>query len=260
PISRLDEEAIEVADAWDGDRYAVWETPAGDAVGFVSVWDHEGGASDFEKTYRALLVTRVGADESWAVARRDDVVAVVQGAPRGTADDAALHLLDGATLERHPDDAAPDRWYWKALRFPVALRPLDRVWEAHLLGGLALDTRIHGDGYRLSLLSRLALFAENNPDRTAFWTALGLIGFTRDRTIDSTFARIPFAFSWHGRGDDAERRMAWTIGPSGLFEYENLTGAKELDLIWGWLARIRWGDESRDGQRLRVLFVPIPGI
>lgn len=258
--TQLDEEAIDVADAWDGDRYVLWETPGGDALGFVSVWDYEGGASDFEKTYRALLRHRVGEDGTWEVVRRDDVVAVVQGVPKGTAGDAVVHLLDGATLERAPDDQAPDRWYWKALRFPVALRSLDRAWETHLLGGLALDARFHDAGYRFSLLSRWALYSENNPDRTAFWTALGLIGFTRDRTIDYTFARIPFAFYWHGRGDGEDRRAQWSLGPFDLIEYENDLGAKEFDLIWGWLLRTRWGDKARDGQRVRVLFVPIPGI
>ena len=257
---QIDETAVDLADAWDGDRYALWETDAGDALGWVSVWDHDGGAEDFASTYSMLLQYRHSDAGTWAVERRGDVVAAVLGTPKGAAADAARHLLDGATLTRAADDHAPDRWYWKALRFPVAVRDLDRVWETHLLGGLALDGRFHDEGHRFSLLSRWALYSENNPDRTAFWAGLGLIGFTRDRTIDYTFGRIPLAFYWHGRGEGEARRAQWSLGPFDLIEYENLRGAKEFDLLWGWLARVRWGEKSVDGERLRVLFIPIPGV
>ena len=104
---------------------------------------------------------------------RGTVVAVVQGAPMGEADAALDHLLAGAVLERAPDDVPPERWYWTAAKWPIAVELHRKSWETHLLGGYALDYRSHPDGHRFRLLHSLLLHTENNPDRTAVWMALG---------------------------------------------------------------------------------------
>lgn len=257
---RMDADAGDAADGWDGDRYVVWETPDGDALGWVTVWDYAGAAREFAETYEAMLRFRHGDDQRWAVIRRDDVVAIAQSTPRGAAEGAARTLLESARLTRAPDDQAPDRWYWKVLRFPVALRPLDQVWETHLLGGLVLDYRVHDDGHRFDLLRGMVLNTENNPDRTSTWLGLGLLGFTRDRTLDYTFVRLPLVFYWHGRGEGDAGSLRWSLLPFRFIDYLDQRGTGEFDFAWGLLFRARWGEATREGKRVRVLGIPIPGV
>lgn len=258
--TRLDSDAADDIDGWDGDRFAVWETPEGDAIGWLLVFDHRADADDFETTYSVLLRHNLGEDDSWAVLREEDRVAVVQGAPRGQAEEAARHLFE-SEVTRHPDDQAPDRWYWDVLRFPIGLRMLDRAFEAKLLGGIALDYRIHQEGHRFELLNSLLLRTENTPDRTALWAGLGLVGFTSDRTVDYTFGRIPGIFNWHGRGQQEERSSSLSVGPFGVaWAYDNVRLDQQIEMLWGILFKLKWGPKSRDGERLRILFIPIPGV
>ena len=254
----LDEYAEDDSDGWDGDRYAIWDTPDGDAIGWVSVWDRESEARSFAKTYSVLLENSQKNRERWAVVRQGDLVAVAQNTPEGQAQAAAESLLT-SKLTRAPDDQAPERWFWKALRFPLGLRFLDRAFEAHALGGLAVDYRSHAEGHRFELLNSLLLRSENNPDRTALWMGLGLIGFTSDRTLDYSFARIPALINWHGRGTGAERSQRLSLLLSSI-DYRNIRGDGRFQLLWGLALKVNWGPSSSSGKRLRILLLPIPGI
>lgn len=256
--TQLDDEAAEDAEGWDGDRFVIWETPQGDAIGWVTVWDYESQAETFEETYSVLLRHRQAGPENYAVLRQGDRVAVVQNIRNGKAEEAARALIQSEVV-RADDDQAPERWYWKALRFPVGLRLLDHAFEAHVLGGAAIDFRSFENGHRFELLNSLALRSENNPDRTAFWMGLGLVGFTSDRTLDYSFARIPGFIGWHGRGTGEERSQRLSLLLRTI-DYRNIRGDGRFQLLWGWAVRAKWGPSARSGQRLRILFIPIPGI
>lgn len=41
------DDAVRGAAGWDGDRYAIWQTPQGPAIAWASVWDTPGDAADF---------------------------------------------------------------------------------------------------------------------------------------------------------------------------------------------------------------------
>jgi len=256
--TRLDQYAEEDADGWDGDRYTVWETQEGDALGWVSVWDHESDARSFAKTYSILLETTQKSSDHFAVLRDGDLVAVAQNMPAGQARAVAESLLS-SKLTRAPDDQPPERWYWKALRFPIGVRSLDRVFAAHALGGLAVDYRGHSGGHQFELFNSLLLRSENNPDRSALWMGLGLVGFTSDRTLDYSFARIPFLVNWHGRGTGEDRSQRLSLLLSSI-DYRNIRGDGRFQLLWGLALRARWGPSSQSGKRLRILLLPIPGI
>ncbi len=256
--TRLESEAASVADGWDGDRYVVYDTSAGDALGWITAWDYEGAAEEFEVTYRALLA-RHELPGSFAVLRDGALVASIQSAPVGEAEPAARHLL-GASVTTAPDDQAPDRWYWKVARFPFAVRLLDRVVETHLLGGFLLNLRNHAEGHRFDLVNGWILNTENNPDRASAWLAFGLLGFTHDRTIDYTFTRIPLIFSWHGRGEGEQGSTRWSLLPFRCIDYLNQRGTGEFDLLWGLLLKTRFGEATTSGRRLRILMIPIPGV
>ncbi|MFH0945906.1 MAG: hypothetical protein V2A76_11965, partial [Planctomycetota bacterium] len=100
---------------------------------------------------------------------------------------------------------------------------------------------------------------ENNPDRTAFWLGLGLVGFTSDRTLDYSFARVPGFINWHGRGTGEARSQRLSLLLSSI-DYRNTRGDGRFQLLWGLAMRADWGPSSRTGHRLRVLLIPIPGI
>ncbi len=258
----LDEGAAEDADGWDGDRYVVWKGPAGDVLGWVSVWDYATDAKDFAGAYRALLRGRSVEDGSWSILREGEMVAVVQHAPAGQAEAAARHLL-GSTVTRAPDDQAPERWFWKVLRFPLGLRFLDRAFEAHVAGGALFDYRGSAGGHSLELLDLgvfpgALLLSENSPDRSAFWLGLGLAGFSADRTLDYSFARIPLIFNWHsrGEGDAGSTRLSSMLR---FVDYLDERGSGHFNLVWGSVLSIRWGDEATGGRNLRLFFVPVPG-
>ncbi len=259
----LDDDAGRDASGWDGDRYALLDTGAGDAIGWVTVWDRAGQASDFEDDMRTLLGLHhgaAGAAGTWAVKRADDVVSVVIGAPAGTAERTNDALLAGAKLTRAADDESPDTWYGNLARWPISFRSLDRANQFRVLGGLAIDWRGHDGGHRLRLADSLLLHSENNPDRTGFWLLCGLAGFATDEKQDFSQARIdPFLIEWHGRSSGADRRSKFSLGLRAI-DYERTGEDKQFDLLWGILSRVKWGPKSVDGKRLRILFIPIPGV
>ncbi len=259
----LDGDAGDDASGWDGDRYVLWETGSGDALGWVSVWDREGDAESFEDDCRTLLGLHHGPSGpagTWSIQRSGDTVAIAMNAPQGSADSAATALLSGAKLTRAPDDQAPDTWYGNLARWPISMRFLDRVAQFRVLGGLGIDGRWHSGGHRVRLIDSLLLHSENNPDRTGFWVLCGLAGFATDEKQDFSLARIdPFLVEWHGRSSGDDRRSKFSLALRAI-DYERTGDDKQFDLLWGLVTRVKWGPHSTDGRRLRILFIPIPGI
>lgn len=248
----------DIASGWDGDRYVVWETETGDALGWVLVFDREGQAEDFAEAYERLA-DRQYQPGGFALKRRGDVVAAVVGAPDGRAGELTATLLE-SELERTEDDQPPDRWWGDVLRFPLSVRLLDRVVQTRILGGFALDLRTHDGGHRFRLLDSLLLHSENNPDRTALWLGLGLVGFDRDRTLDATYWRIvPGVMGYQGIGEGDKRRASFSMLLDAI-EYRHVTGTRELSILWGLLFNARWGAGTSRGDRFRVLLLPIPGL
>jgi hypothetical protein len=88
---------------WRGDRYALWDVPAGaPALVAVVVWDTEDVAADFMRAYASVMVQKhglaplspdtsllawAGGATAFAIERRQRTVLLVEGAP-GTALDA----------------------------------------------------------------------------------------------------------------------------------------------------------------------------
>jgi hypothetical protein len=255
--SLLDEKAAAYAEGWDGDRYAVWETPDGDAIGWVSVWDRRAQARRFAQKYEELLQKSPDIAGRWAVLRRDNVVVVTQGALGGRAEAVATALL-GSTLEVSPDDKPPHHPLTRLALWPLSIRPLDRVWEASLLGGMALDGRFHADGHRLRLADSLLLHSESSPDRFALWAACGWIGGLADDSLGISYVRLPFVLNWHGRaqlGEEASRaRCSLALG--SVYYRREGTG-KRLKLLWGLLLNAGWGSAEQGGTRVRVLGIPL---
>lgn len=256
-LEPLDRFAASVADGWDGDRFALYETPAGDALGWVTVWDRKGDAEDFEATYRALLERTEVAPASYSVVRRGDVVAAVQGATEGGAADFAARLAAESALSRAPDDQVPERAYWKWLRFPLAFRVLDQAWETHALGGFAFDYRNTDGGHRFTLLDGLLLNSESTPDRVGFWLGLGLLGFASDDDLDYTFWRVPLLASGHYRGEGKDRRSRWSMGLRAI-DWCRTGENVHFDLLWSILLDLNFGpDADDDGFSGRLFIIPL---
>ena len=66
-------------------------------------------------------------------------------------------------------------------------------------------------------------------------------------------------FNWHGRGEGAERRARFSMLLRTI-DYQNRYGHKSFDLLGGLLLKVDWGAGTESGDRLRILFIPIPGI
>jgi hypothetical protein len=241
-------------DGWDGDRYVLWETPTGDALGWLTVWDSVSEAEDFEIEWSELLLRLSGPSGTTAIVRDGDRVAAVMNDHDGRAQSVAQHLLT-ARVTRQDGDEGPDRWYWRALRWPLSIRSLHTANEFKLVDDWGIDWRSHDDGFKLRLLNSLALHTENNPDRFAFWTLCGLIGGASDRTIDYSYARVPLLFTWHGRNAGSERRARFGLALNSI-EYENDREHKSFDLLWGVLFHAQWGERERESSG-RLLFIPL---
>lgn len=243
-------------DGWDGDRYVLWETPTGDAIGWFSVWDSEREANRFADELEAYVLPRLGAIGACAVARDGERVAVTINVHDGRAQSVADQLLRDTKVTVQDGDEGPDRWYWRALRWPLAIRPLHKSFEFKVAGNWGLDWRSHDEGHKFRVLNSLALHTENNPDRFGFWMLLGLVGMSTDRTIDYSYARIPLIFTWHGRNEGAERRARFGLVANAI-RYENDREHKSFDLLWGILFHSKWGEREREGARAWMLGIPI---
>lgn len=255
--SLLHERATRCAEGWDGDRYVVWETPDGDALGWVSVWDRETQAGRFERKYRELLRMNPGIAGSWAVQRRGKVVAVTQGAMGSRAEAVADKLLS-SKLTVAPDDKPPPHPLTRLALWPICIRPLERTWETSLLGGTLLDGRFHADGHRLRLADSLLLHSESSPDRTALWMVAGLIGGLGDDSLGISYVRLPFLLNWHRRKQIAEEQARTRCSIAlGSVHYRREGTGKRLRLLWGLLLSAGWGDAEQGGTRVRVLGIPL---
>jgi len=249
--------AARYAEGRDGDRYVVWETPAGDALGWVTVWDREAQAKRFTRAYRELLRGNPAIAGAWAVRRRDNVVAVAQGA-LGDRADAVVEALLTSKLTEAPDDKRPLHPLTRLVLWPVCVRPLDRVWETSMLGGVLLDGRFHAGGHRLRLADSLLLHSESSPDRVALWIACGLIGGLGDESLGISYMRVPFLLNWHSRTRIAneEDRTRCTLA-LGSIHYSREGTGKRLKLLWGLLLNVGWGDAGQGGTHVRVLCIPL---
>jgi hypothetical protein len=193
------------AEGWDGDRYVVWRGETGDALAWLSAWDREGQARRFERSYRRLLERKRG-DARFAVARRGLLVAAVEGLDAERAAAEAERLLE-SRIERAADDRPPLALWQRALRFPLAFERLDRVRQLSVLGGRALELRVHDGGHRFALASGLVLASERTPDRSSLSTLAGLVWASSDRTHDYRAALLPIVFSYHARGERSVFRL-----------------------------------------------------
>lgn len=246
------------AEGWDGDRYVLWNTGSQDVLGFVVAFDFEGQAEDFARIQRSILKSHGAPEGTYAVAQNGNLVGAVSRAPAGTAEAAALHLIANTKVHVAEGDERPDHWILDVLRFPLALQFFEKSWQWNVLDGHVLHYRNHDEGHRFHLLDGLALESESNADRNAFWAGLGLVGFAHERTVDWTFARIPFLFNLHLRGADATWRSRYGLALDALM-YENERGAKTFELLWGLGCSVNWGNDDSDEPGLRILFIPIPG-
>jgi hypothetical protein len=243
-------------DGWDGDRYVLWETPTGDAVGLFTVWDSEREAARFADELEEYVLPRTGAVGASAIAIEGTRVAVTINVRDGRAQALADELVRETKVTVQDGDEGPDRWYWRALRWPLAIRPLHKSFEFKVAGNWGIDWRSFGEGYKFRLLNSLALHTENNPDRFGFWMLLGLVGGASDRTVDYSYARVPLLFTWHGRNEGLERRARFGLVANAI-RYENDRERKSFDLLWGILFHSKWGEREREGARAWMLGIPI---
>lgn len=106
------EEADRAAAGWDGDRYRLADGPAGEVLAWVSVWDSEADAAEFESAIQLAVSLRYGGDPGAAgraivVGRGETdgrpVVTVVDapagptGDPPSLPEELASHRLAGGT-------------------------------------------------------------------------------------------------------------------------------------------------------------------
>jgi hypothetical protein len=52
------DQSIRASNGWDGDRYALVKTPAGDALVWVTVWDTQGDGAEFMAAIDAVMQAR----------------------------------------------------------------------------------------------------------------------------------------------------------------------------------------------------------
>lgn len=258
----LGRRAARAAKGWDGDRYVVWETPEGVALGWVTVWDRPHRARCFERTYRRLLERKLGDEGGFAIVRRDRVVVAVEGARAIELEAAAERLLE-SRIER-PAEADPESWLVRSLLWPLSTRRLDRVRETSALGGNLFRLRHHERGHQFSFLRGLLGRSERNPDRRQLSTAAGLIWTSADSNHDyHSWGLIPL-IDFHSRRVTTERHAEFGLVRlpflGALFAVRRGTGFTSTELLRGLLLRIQWGPRVRRGGRVRLLMLPIPGL
>lgn len=245
------------AEGWDGDCCLLYATPGGDAVGWVTAWDLEGEAETFQRRVEPIVAATERALGSHAIARVGKVVALVLDAPAGAAAPFAQRLAEESAIAEAPDDQQPERWYWKALRFPIGVRLLDHAWETHALGGLAFDLRSAEGGHRFTILKGAALHTESTPDRHGVWLALGMLGWSHDARLDYTFWQIPYVATGHFRGEGAAARSSVSLLLESI-DWGRSGPNSHFDLLWSLLLDLRFGpDADDDGFSARVLLIPI---
>lgn len=256
----LGEGEEERADGWDGDRFALWRGPDGEErLVLVVAGDDEEAAAEIGEALGDLAAELDPSGSDVAVAVRGEAAVFARSTGSGDAAELARFAAENAELTRPPRDRAPDPAWLRWALFPASLRSFERSDEAALLGGHLLHVRTHAGGVRLSLLDRLALFAERNEERTSLWTLLGLVGFTIDRHCDAAWGRIPLVFAYHRRSEGDTKRLGWTLLPFGLVRYERLHDSKHFSLLFDLLLSVRTGPGVEGGREVRFLFLPLPG-
>ena len=85
--------SIRAANGWDGDRYALVKTPAGDALVWVTVWDTPGDAAEFMSAMDEVMLKRFNMQ-----AARHRRAAALR--------DAEAHDRDGRARRRRPSRRA----------------------------------------------------------------------------------------------------------------------------------------------------------
>lgn len=260
--TQLGGRAARNAEGWDGDRYVVWETGAGEALGWVTVWDHAYAARRFERSYRRALRRRHGREGPYTILRRSRVVVACEGGEAEARERAARALLE-SRIERAPEDREPDGPLRRLLLWPLAYHKLDRVREAQVLGGRVLLLRSHSGGHRFVLLNGLLARSERSPDRRQLSLALGLLQLKSDRRLGFRAGWIAPLLSLHEREVGKRSNLTAGLGHVPIFGpvlvLSRQDSARHLDLLGGLLLRLHWGDPSAPGVHLRLLRIPIPG-
>ncbi len=255
--------AARAAEGWEGDRYVVWETPEGVALGWLTVWDTGYRAWRFERTYRRLLRRKLRDGQAFAVVRKGPVVAAVEGGSPTEAEAAAARLL-ASRIERDPHDASPESLLGRWLRWPLSVRRLDRVFEVTLLGGHLMRMRTHAGGHQLSLGLGWLGRSERSPDRRQLSAALGLLWASSDRNHAFRAGGLWPLVDLHTRDVGSERQADFALLRlpllGSLLSLQRRAGMTRAELLRGLALRIQWGPRLRRGQRVRLLMLPIPGL
>jgi len=260
---RLGGRAERAAQGWEGDRYVVWKTPNGVALGWLTLWEHPYQARRFARTYRRALERKLPHGPPFAIVRRGPLVAAVEGGSATQAQAAASLLLE-SRVERPADDCRPESLLARASLWPLSLRRLDRVFEVKLLGGHLFRLRAHAGGHQLSLLHGWLGRSERSPDRRRFSLAAGLLWTAGDRNHAYHAGGLTPLTDFHTREVGSERQADFGLarlpflGP--LLSLERGAGMTRASLLRGLVLRIQWGRWLRSGQRVRVLMIPIPGL
>ncbi len=255
--------AARAAEGWEGDRYVVWDTPNGVALGWLTLWDTGFQAWRFERTYRRLLRRKLPEGQAFAVVRRGPAVAAVEGGSAAEVKAAAVRLLQ-SRVERSPDDAPAESMLRRWLRWPLSLRRLDRVSELALLGGHLMRLRMHSGGHQLSLLRGWLGRSERTPDRRQLSAALGLLWASSDRNHAYSAGGIWPLLDLHTRDFGSERQADFALLRlpllGALFSLQRGAGMTRAELLRGLVLRVQWGPQLRRGHRVRLLMLPIPGL
>jgi hypothetical protein len=74
-------DAVRIAGGWDGDRYMVLQTPRGEGLAWVSVWDAAVDAIEFAQGLESVIAKRYGAVQ-----------------PRGGASSAKIFTARGRSM------------------------------------------------------------------------------------------------------------------------------------------------------------------
>ncbi len=255
--THLGPRAAGAASDWDGDRYALLETPAGEVIAWRTIWDSPGAARRFA---RACDELRVGPlDQAPVVERSGLEVAVVLGAPAAEAGSLARGLLR-LPVERPADDWSPPGALQRVATWPLSLRSLQRGRELRALGGLLLELRWHPGGHRASLLRGALARSERTPDRRNLSALFGLAWRSSDVNHGYSAASLPVIWYRHQRGAAESARGVWRLVPlpllGSLLELRREGDARAFNLLGGRLLSIGLGAVA-SCDRARVLGVPL---
>ena len=221
-------------EGWLGDRVYLCEGTDGvTRTVWLSYWERPGMARAFCREVERRLGGRAFAGVPSCVRREGRLVAAVwvtgtNATPLACGNLAACALHSRVSAAETPSLAAS---WWFDTPCPVRFPSDGNSAGCEVLGGYAADFRGGEHVCRFNLACGALLRAESNPDRHYYGTLCGLVRHVGDARSDFTFWQVPLAASWHRQGTGDARRFRWTA-------------------LGGLLA-------DGDGQRVRVLFVPV---